>query len=119
MGGLPVFHATTLQDPLQWNQGSDIAGCPSPHCPLAQASPVGPLTDATPEGHPGKGKWATDSQTAHWSNPWPWSLGTRRGGHDDEDSTANEQHVINCMHLSHSELLYYHKYLSSKPLDWS
>lgn len=76
---LPVVHAATLPAPLPWNQGSDTAGCPSPHCPSAPAPPVGPPADAAPEGHPGTVKWATGSQTAHWSSPWPWSLGRYRG----------------------------------------
>lgn len=77
---LPAVRAATLPIPLQWNQGSDISGCPSPRCPWAPALPAGPPADAAPEGHPRKVMWATGSQIARWSNPWPWSLGRRGGG---------------------------------------
>lgn len=79
MDFLPVVRAATPPVPLQWNQGSDIAGCPSPRCPWAPALPAGPPADAAPEGHPRKVMWATGSQTARWSNLWPWSLGRREG----------------------------------------
>lgn len=33
MDFLPIVPAATLPALLQWNQGSDTAGCPSPRCP--------------------------------------------------------------------------------------
>lgn len=74
MAFLPVVHEATLPPPLRWNRGSDIAGCPSPHYPWAPALPAGPRADEALEGPPGKVKWATGSQRARWSSPWPWSL---------------------------------------------
>ncbi len=79
MDFLPVVPAATLPAPLQWNQGSDIAGYPSPRCPWAPALLAGPPEGGAPEGHPKKVKWVTGSQTARWSSPWPWSLGRWRG----------------------------------------
>lgn len=84
LGGLQVVkiplllllsvRAATLPAPLRWNLGSDSAGCPAPRCPSAPARLWGPPAGEARGSRPGRETWATGSQTARWSNQWPWSL---------------------------------------------
>lgn len=77
---LPGGRAATPPGRRLWNQGSDSGDSPAPPCPSSPGRLSGPPKDGELSSCPWKGRWATGSQTRHWSSPEPWSLrSTTRG----------------------------------------
>lgn len=70
----PGDHGATLQDCQLLSQGSGSEDFLSPPCPSAPGRSSGPPKGEEPASCPWKVRWATDSQTAHWSSPGTWSL---------------------------------------------